>query len=151
MTTPTGCPDSHSAPEPGAAGARPAPVEARAPRRRLAATRDAISAFFGAVLGLAPHVLHHVGLLAGAALITGAVGNALLFVVGLAFSIPLLLRIHRRFRTWRAPAIAIAVFAAMFSLSAFVIGPAISGGPDPGNGPEAPTHTLTPATDPHGH
>lgn len=43
-------------------------------------------------------------------------------------SVPLLLRLKRRFASWWAPAIALMVFAAMFSISAFVIGPAISGG-----------------------
>ena len=32
----------------------------------------------------------------------------------------------RRFVKWRAPALAVAVFAVTFSISAFVIGPAIS-------------------------
>lgn len=103
---------------------------------RLTALRDGIGAFFGAVLGLAPHVLHHVGLIAGAAFVTGASGNALFFLVGLVFSIPMLRRLYRRFHTWRAPAIAVAVFAAVFSLSAFVIGPAISGDSSPGNDPQ---------------
>jgi predicted PurR-regulated permease PerM len=48
--------------------------------------------------------------------------------VGFVAAIPFLRRLHRRFQTWRAPAIALAVFAAMFSLSSFVIGPAIAGG-----------------------
>lgn len=119
------------------------------PRTRLRAARDAVGAFFGAILGLAPHVLHHIGLIAGAAFITGAGGNALFFVIGLVFSIPLLLRLYRKFHTWRAPAIAIAVFAALFSLSAFVIGPAISGEPGPGEGPSPQEQVPTP--DPHGH
>jgi hypothetical protein len=119
------------------------------PKGRLAAARDAVGAFVGAVLGLAPHVLHHIGLIAGAAFITGAGGNALFFLIGLVFSIPLLRRLYRRFHTWRAPAIAVAVFAAVFSLSAFVIGPAISGGQGTSEGP-AP-QTPTPTLDEHGH
>ena len=99
-------------------------------RGRLVAVRDAIGAFVGAILGLAQHVLHHIGLIAGAALVTGAGGNALFFGIGLVFSTPLLRRLYRRFHTWRAPAIAVVVFAAVFSLSAFVIGPAVSGGAD---------------------
>ena len=43
-----------------------------------------------------------------------------------------MLRLRRRFSTWWAPVIGLAVFAAMFSLSTFVIGPAISGSGDPG-------------------
>ena len=125
------------------AGERPPGAEAR--KSRLAAARDAVGAFVGAVLGLTPHVLHHAGLIAGAAFVTGAGGNALFFAIGLVFSIPLLRRLYRRFRTWRAPAIAVAVFAAVFSLSAFVIGPAISG--DPGPTPQEPV----PSQDQHGH
>ena len=81
----------------------------------------------GFVLGLLPHVLHHIGLLAGTALVAGSGGTALFGVLGFLASIPFLLRLRRRFGTWRAPAIGLLVFAAMFSLSAFVIGPAISG------------------------
>lgn len=108
----------------------PAPSEAASAvsRTRWRTIRDTVGAVVGAVLGLVPHVMHHIGLVAGVAVITGAAGNALLFVVGLVFSVPLLLRLYRRFRTWRAPAIAVAVFATLFSLSAFVVGPAISGG-----------------------
>ena len=91
------------------------------------AARDAVGAVAGSVLGLAPHVLHHVGLIAGTAFVTGAGGNALFYVIGLALSVPMLRRIHRRFGTWVAPAIAVAVFTAMFLLSAFVVGPAITG------------------------
>lgn len=121
-------------------GGRPEEVEAR--QSHWASIRDAIGAFFGAVLGLAPHVLHHVGLLAGAALITGATGNALFFLVGLVFSIPMLRRLYRRFHTWRAPAIAVSIFAAAFSLSAFVIGPTITGSSSSGSDPQ-PSQTPT--------
>ena len=93
------------------------------PRR----ARDVLTGLIGGVVGLAPHVLHHVGLLAGTALVAGSGGTALFAVVGLVASIPLLLRLRRRFGTWRAPALGFAVFAAMFALSAFVIGPAING------------------------
>ena len=88
-------------------------------------------AVWGAVMGVAPHVLHHVGPLAGAAVLAGAGGTVLFAAIGFVAAVPFLLRLHRRFRTWRAPAIALAVFAAMFSLSSFVIGPAISGGEEP--------------------
>ena len=97
----------------------------------LRAVRDGVGAALGTAMGVAPHVLHHIGLLAGAAVITGASGNALFFAVGLAFSVPMLRRLYRRFRTWWAPALAIAVFTGLFSLSAFVIGPAISGADEP--------------------
>jgi hypothetical protein len=99
-------------------------------------------AAWGAFIGLAPHVLHHVGPLAGAALLAGTAGTLLFAALGFVAAIPFLLRLHRRFRTWRAPAIALAVFAAMFSLSSFVIGPAITGGDDPTPKPgvEQPAH-----------
>jgi hypothetical protein len=44
--------------------------------------------------------------------------------------VPFLLRLRRRFGTWWASAIGLVAFAVMFSVSAFVIGPAISGGAD---------------------
>jgi len=112
-------------------------------RSRLRAVRDAAGAVIGVVLGVVPHLFHHVGLIAGAALITGAGGNALFFVVGLLLSIPMLRRLYRRFHTWLAPAIAVIVFAALFSLSAFVIGPAIAG--ETSLRPDGP---LTPPTSP---
>jgi len=92
--------------------------------------RDSVGAAAGTVLGIVPHVLHHIGLLAGAALITGASGNAVLYALGLLFSVPMLRRLYRRFRTPWAPAIAVVVFTGLFALSAFVIGPAISGSGD---------------------
>ena len=91
----------------------------------------ALVAAWGAVVGLAPHVLHHVGPLAGAALLAGAGGTVLFAAIGFVAAVPFLLRLYRRFRTWRAPAIALAVFAAMFSLSSLVIGPAVSGRDEP--------------------
>jgi hypothetical protein len=81
----------------------------------------------GGIVGIAPHVLHHIGLLAGTAVLAGTGGTALFGAVGLLASVPMLLRLRRRFGTWRAPVIALGVFTAMFALSAFVIGPAISG------------------------
>lgn len=103
-------------------------AEVALPRCRLGARLwSGVLAVWGAFIGLIPHVLHHVGPLAGAALLAGAGGTVLFAAVGLVAAIPFLLRLYRRFRTWRAPAIALAVFAAMFSLSSFMIGPVISG------------------------
>lgn len=96
----------------------------------LARTWRAILAAWGAFIGALPHVLHHVGPLAGAALLAGAGGTALFAAIGLVAAIPFLIRLQRKFRTWRAPAIAFAVFAVAFSFSSFVIGPALSGGPE---------------------
>jgi hypothetical protein len=118
------------------------------------AIRDGAGAVVGVVLGIAPHVLHHIGLLAGAALITGASGNVLFYLIGLALSIPMLRRLHRHFQTAWAPALAIAVFTGLFSLSAFVIGPAISSTGDSGDDPQPPAPTSptpSPTVDEHGH
>jgi len=131
------------------------PTARRTPRGRLGAIRDGVVSFVGAILAIVPHVMHHVGLLVGAAFLTGAAGNALFYVVGLVFSIPMLRRLYRRFATWRAPAIAVVVFTAVFSLSAFVIGPAISGETSPTNAPstpnDTPSDTPSESSDPHGH
>ena len=124
----------HVAPTVTSAAAAPAGT-GRADPSWLRALWNSVVGGIAAVVGLAPHVLHHVGLLAGTALVAGAGGTLLFGAVGLAASVPFLLRLRRRFGTWRAPAIALSVFAAMFSLSAFVIGPAISGSDSPGGGP----------------
>lgn len=121
-------------------------VRPKPPRSVWATTRACI----GAALGILPHVMHHIGLLAGAALLTGVLGNGILYVVGLLMSIPLLKRLRSRFQTMWAPAIGVALFTALFSLSAFVVGPAISGGGEqvPATTP-APAVTTTPGHDGH--
>ena len=120
--------------------------DARPRRGRWGSLRDTVSAGLGTVLGVLPHVLHHIALIGGTALVSGAGGNALFFVVGLVFSVPMLRRLYRRFHTWVAPAIALAVFAALFSVSAFVIGPAIAGRSEPASSvPSAPSQA--PAVD----
>lgn len=104
-----------------------APDTVREGDERRRTIRDAVSSAVGAVLGLAPHVLHHVGFIAGSALITGAGGSTLFYALGLVLSLPMLNRLRRRFRTWKAPAIAGVIFSAVFLVSNLVIGPAISG------------------------
>jgi hypothetical protein len=99
----------------------------------------------GGVVGLAPHVLHHVGPLVGGAMVAGAAGTVLFGAIGLVASLPFLLRLRRRFASWWAPAIALAVFAAMFSLSSFVIGPMVGG-----DGPASPVDNP-PTPDGTGH
>lgn len=84
------------------------------------------SSAVAAILGIAPHVLHHAGPLAGAALIAGTGGTLLFGAIGLIAAIPFLLRVHRRCGNWRVPAALLALFAIVFSISTFVIGPAIS-------------------------
>lgn len=105
-------------------------------RDRLRSVWNAIVGGIGLVVGLLPHVLHHVTLLAGTALVAGSGGTALFGALGLVASVPMLLHLRRRFGTWRAPAIGLLIFAAMFSVSTFVIGPAISGANGAG-GPES--------------
>ncbi len=103
-----------------------------------------VSGAIGAVAGLTPHVLHHVLPFAGAAFLTGATGSVLFGLLGLALTMPTLLRLRRRFGTWLAPGIALALFSAAFALSTFVIGPAI-------RGDGAPANIEEPVLDEHGH
>jgi len=124
---------------------RPVRAAAQATAQRL---RVALSALLAGVLGIAPHVLHHVGPLAGAALFAGVGGTLLFGAIGLVAAVPFLLRVHRRCGNWRVPAALLATFAAMFSLSAFVIGPAIAGGDEPAATRSAPT---SPEAAPAGH
>lgn len=97
-------------------------------RNRLQVIWDGFIGAIGTVVGLAPHVLHHVGLLAGTALVVGTAGTAIFGIVGLIATIPLLLRLRRRFGTWRAPLIALLIFGVTFAISAFIVGPAIRSG-----------------------
>jgi len=104
------------------------------PRSRVERLWGGLVVAWGGLIGLLPHVLHHIGPLAGAAILAGATGRVLFALIGFVAAIPFLRRLHRRFATWKAPAIALAAFALMFSFSSFVIGPWISG--DDGlNGP----------------
>lgn len=89
--------------------------------------RLAISTAGAALLGLAPHLLHHAGPLAGAALFAGVGGSLVFGALGLLVAIPFLLRLRRRNENWRVPVAALVLMVVTFSLSAFVIGPAISG------------------------
>ena len=116
------------------------------PRSRFSAVRDTVVAVVGAVMGIAPHLLHHIGLIAGTAFVSGAGGNAVFYAVGLLLSVPMLRRIHRRFGTRTAPALAVVVFTAVFLFSALVVGPAITS--DAGTRQPAPVRTPAP-TDQH--
>ncbi|HET9518577.1 MAG TPA: hypothetical protein VFO77_12715 [Actinoplanes sp.] len=133
---------------PGVRSPSPSPVVAgTGPGGRLRAWWNALVGGIGAVVGLAPHLLHHVGLLAGTALVAGTGGTVLFGALGLIASVPLLLRLRRRFGSWWAPVAGLAVFAVMFSVSTFLIGPAISGGDDAAPGGSRPS----PSTDHSGH
>lgn len=122
--------------------AAPDPHPATSPGR-IRTLWNAVVAGIAVMMGILPHVLHHIGLLAGTALIAGAGGTVLFGLIGLAASVPFLLKLYRRFGTWLAPAVALLVFSLMFAVSAFVIGPAISG-----TDSTTPTPTPAPATAP---
>lgn len=110
--------------------------------------RNVLTGAWGAVTGIAPHVLHHVGPLAGAAILAGTGGRVLFFLLGLALATPMLIRLYRRFGTWVAPAIAVGIFGVTYTLSSVFIGPLISGETS-GATPQVAVTTTT--ADPHGH
>ncbi|MBI5287595.1 MAG: hypothetical protein HY873_01345 [Chloroflexi bacterium] len=93
----------------------------------LARAGAVFSAAVGVITGVAPHVLHHVGPLAGAALLAGAGGSLLFGAIGFVLTVPMLLGLGRRFGTWVAPGVALVLFAAAFTVSTLWIGPAIRG------------------------
>lgn len=139
--------------QPAFTAAMSAVTEEETPERRSLATRvwAVVLAAWAALTGIAPHVLHHVGPLAGAAFLAGAGGRLLFAAIALVVSIPFLLRIYRRFRTWVAPAIALGAMTVTFSLSTFVIGPAISGESSKTQPTNDQPKIEQPAVDEHGH
>lgn len=115
---------------------------------RLAVLRNGLSVAWGAVTGVAPHVLHHVGPLAGAALLAGAGGQILFFGLGLLAATPMLVRLYRRFRSWAAPAIAISLFALTYTVSSLYIGSLLTGSE---SASEPPVSSVTTTTHSHDH
>jgi hypothetical protein len=115
--------------------------------------RVALSSALAGVLGVLPHVLHHAGPLAGAALFAGVGGSLLFGALGLLAAVPLLVRMRRRCGSWRRPLAALALFAAVFSISTFVIGPALtSSDGDGASEPNAPAGQPVPKRQaPNGH
>lgn len=113
-------------------------------RRLGARVWSGLAALWVAVTGLAPHVLHHVGPLAGAAIVSGALGTSLFAAVGFVATVPLLLRLRRRFGSWKVPGLALALFALVFTFSTLVVGPAVTGGGEvdssPATGPDHEAH-----------
>lgn len=99
-----------------------------------ARVRTAMLGVWAAITGAAPHVLHHIGPLAGTALVAGAGGRVLFGVAGFVATIPMLRRLRRRTGSWRVPGLALAAFAAIYTVSTLFVGPAIGGatGPDAG-------------------
>lgn len=82
------------------------------------------------LLGAAPHVLHHVGPLAGAAVLAGATGKLIFGIVGFVAMIPLFRKLHRKSGGWQVPTLALAAMSVIFLFSTFVIGPALTGNDD---------------------
>jgi hypothetical protein len=110
--------------------------------------RTALLGLWALVTGAAPHVLHHIGPLAGTALVAGAGGRVVFGLLGLAATVPLLRRLRRRTGSWRVPGAALVAFAAVFTVSNLVVGPAIGAATTPDTAP-APTEQVD--VDHHGH
>ena len=98
------------------------------------------------VLGAAPHVLHHVGPLAGAALVAGVAGQLLFGALAFLLAVPMLRRMRRRTGSWRVPTVALGIMAAVFVLSTLVVGPALTdddgGSSGGGDAPAGRDHDL---------
>ncbi|MFU8841604.1 MAG: hypothetical protein ACNA8R_12930 [Nitriliruptoraceae bacterium] len=110
--------------------------------------RTALLGLWAAITGAAPHVLHHVGPLAGTALVAGAGGRVLFGVAGFVATIPMLRRLRRRTGSWRVPGLALAAFAVIYTVSTLLVGPAIGAA----TSPEATTTpTVEVEVDHHGH
>jgi hypothetical protein len=113
-----------------------------------ARVRTTLLALWAAITGAAPHVLHHVGPLAGTALVAGSGGRALFAVAGFVATIPLLRRLRRRTGSWRVPGLALAAFAAIYAVSTLFVGPAIGGATSP-DAATSPSEQVE--ADHHGH
>lgn len=110
--------------------------------------RTALLALWAAITGAAPHALHHVGPLAGTALVAGVGGRALFGVAGFVATIPLLRRLRRRTGGWRVPGLALAAFIAIYTISTLVVGPALGSATSPG---AATPSSVQVEVDHHGH
>lgn len=133
-----------------AAAASPEAGDAAPRQGRWRTTWAGVRAGLGALLGLVPHLMHHIGILAGTAFLTGVFGNSVLYVAGLVLSIPLLHRLRKRFGGWKAPVVGVIVFTAMFLVSALVLGPAINRlGAEPA--PQAPIQQVLAEEDHEAH
>jgi hypothetical protein len=95
-------------------------------KMRLKNAWAAIRAALGSLLGLVPHVMHHIGIVVGTALLAGFWGNTILYLLGILLSIPMFRRLHRRYGSITAPIAGAAIFTALFLFSALVVGPAIN-------------------------
>ena len=105
--------------------------------------RAALAATGATLLGIAPHVLHHAGPLAGAALLAGVSGRLLFGAIGFVAAVPMLRRLHRRTGSWQLPAGVLAVMVAVFAFSTLVIGPALTGSGEDGSSAQPPRPGVT--------
>lgn len=130
--------------------ASPQPLAGRV-KPLLLRMRLALAAVLGTVSGIAPHVLHHVGPIAGAAIVSGSTGTVVFGLLGFLLMIPSLLQIKRRFGTWLAPGIAVVVFGVLFTISSVWIGPIIRGEIDQPPGAHQTEHEahITPTNAPN--
>ena len=110
--------------------------------------RAGLAAVGAAVLGAAPHVLHHAGPLAGAALLAGVSGKLLFGVLGFVLAIPMLRRLRRRHGSWGVPGAVLALMAVVFAFSTFVIGPALTGSSSDARPPANSAPAGTPSAQP---
>ena len=74
-------------------------------------------------MGALPHVLHHVGPLAGAAIVAGTTGTIVFGLAAFVLTVPLLVRVRRHCGSWRQPAMLFVIFVAVWSMSTWVVGP----------------------------
>ena len=89
------------------------------PRTRVIAW---MSGAIGWISAMAPHILHHAGLLVGTAFIAGATGLWLFGAIAVIAMVPMLIRLHRRTNSWIAPAGMVALMVVMFSVSRLMMG-----------------------------
>lgn len=82
-----------------------------------------VGSAWAGIMGVLPHVLHHVGPLAGVTLLAGTGGTLLFGAAAFLLTIPLLLRVHKRSSSWRAPLTLLVLFIAIWLLSTFILGP----------------------------
>lgn len=82
-----------------------------------------VGSAWAALMGALPHVLHHVGPLAGAAFVAGTTGTIVFGLLAFAFTIPMLVRIRRHRGSWRLPLALLATFIAVWAASTWLVGP----------------------------
>ena len=103
----------------------------------------AIGTAWATLMGMLPHVLHHIGPLAGAAIIAGTTGIVIFGLLALALTIPVLIRVQRRCGNWRIPAVLLGIMLAAWSASTWVFSPWVQ---DKLAEPKSSTRTNVPSS-----